>query len=219
MEINLGVGYIRFSSHKQIDNHSVEMQKTHILQCAEKHGYYIQNFFVDEAVSGFNQEAGKRPGLIQLRDFVIDQRIDAIFVYDPSRLTRQISDFQLVIYDQIIEVHPTCVVFDASSGNKLDFGDPMTQLRLIFSRQESEIKSSRAKDAQAKLLSISNGNNPVRPGARLPFGYSQNNDGIIQNENSNVVLFIFFLASWGYSNQKIADVLNQAGILSPEKNA
>ncbi|MDF0728964.1 recombinase family protein [Cytobacillus sp. S13-E01] len=79
------IGYIRYSSLKQKDKYSVDIQKQEILQRAKEEGYYILLWCVDEAVSATHNRAIDRPWMqVLYQTALLDEFQGAIFFYDDS---------------------------------------------------------------------------------------------------------------------------------------
>ncbi|GEN36628.1 recombinase family protein [Aneurinibacillus danicus] len=206
------IGYIRFSSVKQTGGHSIEIQQNTILHSAEMQGYCIKKWCKDEAVSAYRNRAERRPGIIELYNSILNGEEEAVFFYDSSRVSRLFDDFALEVYYPILKEKPNCKFFEASQNEEWNPSNLLTQVKLLYSYEEVLTKSKRAKDAQKTLL-YSTGK-PIRPGSRVPFGYNKVQDTFFPNEEAAIVYFIFHLASWGYGNKKIADVLNSAQVPS-----
>ncbi|WRP06584.1 recombinase family protein [Rossellomorea aquimaris] len=205
------VGYLRNSDNKQKDNNSEEIQKRMITEKAKQEGYEIIIWRFDEAVSGFRKRASKRKNMQLLLEDA--KEVDAIFFYDESRLTRKIYDFQREIYLPLKEQFPKIKFYSSeSSSGEWDPNDPLVQAKLVFAAEESNIKSKRAKDAQLSIIANKDSDKPIRPGTRTPAGYDLIEGLLIPNADSPIVTKIFDMASWGYSNGKIADVLNAENV-------
>lgn len=197
-----GVGYLRISDNKQSDNHSEEIQKKMILEKARQEGIEIIKWRFDKAESAYRKSASKRE---HMRELINDAKgIDAIIFYDESRLTRRIFDFYDDIYCPIKERYPHVKFFSTQSAAEWDPNDPIVQAKFVFAAEESKIKSIRAKDAQSSILA-----NNERPGARAPIGYDLVEGVLMPNIEAPIVVTIFDLASWGHSNVKIAELLNE----------
>ncbi|MFT4414524.1 recombinase family protein [Fredinandcohnia humi] len=201
------VGYLRISDNRQKENHSEEIQKRMISEKAKQEGYEIIKWRFDEAVSGFKKRASKRKNMKLLLNDAKD--VEAIFFYDESRITRGIHDFQWDIFIPIKEQYPHVKFFSSESASgEWDPNDPLVQAKLVFANEESSIKSKRAKDAQLSILANNDSDKPSRPGTRTPVGYDLVEGLLVPNADSPIVTRIFDMASWGYSNEKIADILN-----------
>ncbi|WP_141249054.1 recombinase family protein [Paucisalibacillus globulus] len=206
MKNNLrGVGYLRISDNKQIGNHSEEIQKKMISERAKQEGYTIEKWRFDKGESAFRKNASKRENMRLLLSDA--KEFDGIFFYDESRLTRKIYDFYREIYCPIKEQYPNVKFYSTESAGEWNPNDPLVQAKFVFAAEESNIKSKRAKDAQLSLLT-NEGGKPLRPGARTPVGYELIEGVLKPSIEAPIVTMIFDSASWGHSNETIADFLN-----------
>ena len=192
------IGYIRRSSHKQTDNDSFIIQKKQILYRAEKEGYEIVLWCEDEAVSAYKTVASKRKGLNKAKDLLLADGAEAFFFYEESRIDRSIESFFKDIYTPLKESKPDCKFFSTKSEIEWDPMDHMVIIKFILAGHESYTKSVRTIDIQKSSLS-----HKLRPGGRPPFGYDVYDKKLYPNEHAQIVRFIFFLSSWGYSSEKI----------------
>jgi site-specific DNA recombinase len=210
----LAVASIRRSSHKQDGNQSFEIQKMAIKEYAEKKGYFLPEEFIfyDNAQSAFRKSASKRKGLNEMKEIVLSHDVSAIIFYDFSRIDRKIYSFVSEFYMDVIAKKPHLKFYTTTKQDEWTPADLDVKLHLIMANGESNEKSRRAVDAQKKNIG-----SEERPGSTVPFGYKQTNKKLVPDENAPIVLFIFYLASWGHSIQKITDILNEAGIPSPAK--
>lgn len=208
------VEYDRFSDQKQFGNHSLELQHEAILRAAEVHGYQIVARFTDEGVSAYRRRASQRQGMKDMVDYVLQNDTEAVFFYDESRITRQVTDFVLEVWEEIGRGKPDVKFFSASQGDDREWDpeDLQTQLRLVLASEESAVKSRRALDSQRMML---NSPHPKRPGARSPYGFDMIDGILYPNHDAAIVYFMFFLASWGYADEQISHVLNEAMVPSP----
>lgn len=200
--------YLRYSDKKQEGNNSLAIQKSQIEQLAERENLEITEWRADKATSAFHNNVSKREG-IQLLLEDIANGAEAVCFYEESRITRSITDFYNEIYIQIKKQYPHVRFFSTQSDGEWNPDDPMTQAKLVFAAEESEIKSVRAIDAQKNLL---NREQTKRPGSRTPAGYDMQNGILYPNEDAEIVEFIYHLASWGHSHAIIAEFLNKCAI-------
>lgn len=215
MEVNKNaVAILRRSDIKQKENLSFEIQESEISDRAAREGYQIVEFLKDDGISAYHKTVSQRKGMQDLLNMVLNDRyqIEAVFFYDESRLTRQFDDFTLFIYKEIKEQKPYVKFFSTAQQDEWDPYYIVSVINLANASQESNQKSSRAKDAQKNLLKHN-----TRPGSILPFGYSKDeSDKQVPNEFASVVKFIFYLTAWGHSQDKISSLLNKADIRSPQ---
>lgn len=203
-----GTGYLRYSDQKQDNNHSLEIQKSHIQLLAERENLEIVSWRADKATSAFHSNVSKREG-IQLIFEDIKNGAEAVCFYEESRITRSITDFYNEVYLPIKTEYPHVKFFSTQYESEWNPNDPIVQAKLVFAAEESEIKSVRAKDAQKSLL---HREQPTRPGSRTPIGYDMINGVLHPNEDAEIVQLIFHLACWGYSYELISNYLNQCNI-------
>lgn len=218
MHLKKAIGIKRRSDIKQIGNSSFETQESEILLKAEKEGYHIIEIIEDEANSAYHKTVTKRDAMNELLQKVLDEElnIEAVFFYDESRLTRQFHDFTLDIYRKIKESKPYVKFFSTAQHKEWSPYEITSVINFANAAKFSIQNSRRAKDAQSTMLYPGNGSNPKRPGSKVPYGYSKDDDGIlIPNEFASVVILIFHLTSWGHSQDKIANFLNELNISSP----
>lgn len=210
----LAVASIRRSSHKQDGNQSFEIQRMAIKDYAEKQGYYLPEEFIfyDNAQSAYRKNASKRKGLNKMKEIVLSHDVSAIIFYDFSRIDRKIYSFVSEFYTDVIAKKPHLKFYTTTKQDEWTPADLDVKLHLIMANGESNDKSRRAVDAQKTDIG-----KKERPGSTVPFGYKQIEKKLVPDENAPIVLFIFYLASWGHSIQKITDILNEAGIPSPSK--
>jgi site-specific DNA recombinase len=208
----IAVASIRRSSVNQEGNNSFEIQKMAIKEYAEKHGYFLPDEFIffDDAVSAYKTKASKRVGLNKMKGVVLTQDISGIIFYDFSRIDRRIYSFVSEFYNEVVLKKPHLKFYSTTKENEWTPSDLDVKFQLIFANAESNEKSRRAIDAQKKDLQSKS-----RPGSAVPYGYNQVNKELeINDEEAPIVLLIFYLASWGHSVQKIAAILNEAGLSS-----
>lgn len=213
---NLAVASIRRSSKKQEGNNSFQIQIDAIKKYAENKGYYLPDNFIfyDDGVSAFKTPAGKRKGLNQMKEVVLAENIQAIIFYDFSRIDRKVYSFVSEFYNDVIEKKPYLKFYTTTNQDEWTPADLDVKLQLLFANAESVKKARQAIDGQITVLSSAGGK---RPGAPAPYGYRQTDKVLFVSDEAPIVLFIFHLAAWGHSSDRIATLLNDAGIPTPKK--
>jgi site-specific DNA recombinase len=207
-------GYIRRSSYKQLENNSVELQKTRIREFANRKGLIVPDefLFIEDATSAFSKRASQRKELMRLKHRMIESNVSCVIFSEISRMDRTaytfVQDFYLPLSRHMTDLE----VYTTDADDPWDPNNPQVQLALLLFRQESEIKSERA---LGSLMSVLENETVKRPGSSVPYGYDQKNKQLVPNNEADVVTFIFFLHSWGISMNKIASTLNEASIPSP----
>ncbi len=210
------IGYIRYSSLKQKDKYSVDIQKQEILQRAKEEGYYILLWCVDEAVSATHNRAIDRPWMqVLYQTALLDEFQGAIFFYDDSRISRQTSDFVLQVYKPLVLLKPYLEFYCSDYSGMWDPDDVLTQIRSLINRYKSEELRSKTFAYQSTILKLKQ-----RPASHLPFGYIKGTESKpkinVSNGQAYVVFLIYYLSSWGHSNKVIAKFLNKCKIKSPK---
>jgi len=76
--------YCRVSTEKETQSSSLERQQEELTRYAEEQGYNIMGIFIDQH-SGYDVE---RDGLLEMLDFIKEEKIHALFVQDETRLGR-----------------------------------------------------------------------------------------------------------------------------------
>lgn len=203
------VAYLRYSDKKQDGNHSLEIQQSQIQLLADRENLEIIAWRIDKATSAFRGNIAKRKGMQQVLEDIANGEAEGICFYEESRITRSITDFHKHVYSPIKEQYPLTKFYSTQSEGEWNPNDPLTQAKLVFAAEESEIKSTRAKDTQSNLLT---GDNPKRPGSPSSIGYDVIDGVLIPNGDAKIVELIFHLAGWGYAYDVIANYLNECGI-------
>lgn len=220
-----GVAIERISDHKQIGNASFDTQESEIQKRAEQEGFRIVKFFKDVAKSAYHQNVTQREAMINLVNYVLDDKndVEGIFFYDESRLSRQFYDFVLHIYKSIKDNKPHVKFYSALDDGEWNPDKLKTVINFATAAQQSIDKSTRAIDGQKTALA-----KKERPGSDAPFGYKliypEVKDErkrpkavlVVDKHEAAIVRKIFYLTSWGHSQDSIVDLLNKAAIPSPE---
>lgn len=210
---SLAFAYIRRSSYKQQQNHSVETQKARILDFAKNLNLSIPEDFIiiEDVTSAYSKKAGQRKALMRLKERMIESGINTVVFNEESRMDRTGYTFVLDFYRPLLQHFGEVNVYTTESNDVWSPENQHVKIAFILYHQESTIKSERAiGDLHARLKSEEG----KRPGSKVPFGYSQVDNTLIPNQQSEIVSFIYYLHSWGYSMQHIAHCLNCADIPS-----
>ncbi|MEB1808964.1 MAG: recombinase family protein [Bacillaceae bacterium] len=209
--IRLITAYIRWSDKKQTSGHSLNTQLLEILARTKIEGFEVIVFFIDEATSGYRVPAQKREKMIEMKNFILSNKnaVGTIF-YDESRQTRLIDDYVSNILKPIKDFKSNFKVYSTKMDGEWDQNNLQVQARLSFAHEESVEKATKAYDFHNTLIQ-----KPQRPPARSPLGYSltvEDPENFITNDYLFIVQLIFYLYSYGYSEGKIAKLLNDAEI-------
>jgi site-specific DNA recombinase len=170
-KLKKAIGYKRRSSIKQEGNNSFEIQERAIEIKAAEEGYVIVDYVEDDGISAYNKQAVKRPGVKKLFEHLQQGDIEAIFFFDESRIDRQFNDFVNNVIRPIRDSYENIKFFSTNHVGEWNENDPFVQAKLLFSLQESKIKSDRIKSYRKTLLYPAAkcvNKEPTRPDSRLP---------------------------------------------------
>lgn len=221
-QIRKAIGVVRRSDVKQKKNASLETQREEIYVKAKREGYTIVKILVDDAVSAYHKTVTERPAMNLAFQMALSEseEIEGMFFYEESRISRQFYDFVEDIHKPIKKHKPRFQFFSTKQDEEWDPTKPDTIFNLASAAKESILKSNRIKDAQNNSIEKKS-----RPGSELPYGYKPilnhidqkriATTQVVDEKEAPIVRLIFYLASWGHSQQKIANYLNDAGIPSP----
>ncbi|GMA63775.1 recombinase family protein [Alicyclobacillus fastidiosus] len=208
MSLLPAVEYVRVSDPKQKGNTSLETQTRDVREWASRLGYEIIKIYRDEAVSGYKKEAAKRPGVIELMRYLKIGDAKAVIFYDETRADRRFSSWVNQVFKPVKGENPMVKFFRVGLEEEWNPWSPEVVLRMITGRQESENKRNKSKDFQKGLLKQEK---VQHPGSRPPYGYRYDKETrnlIRVPYEADVVYFIYYVASWGYSSQQISQMLN-----------
>ena len=235
--MNLAVGYVRCSTEMQDD--SVPQQKHAIQEWAEKNGFNVINWYVDEGRSGTSFE--KRPGFMQLvQDVEAYPLFKTVLVYDESRWGRPNNPRENTYWKVHFQRFNVQVrVINSQSRNENDIGSFVVEVVESAEASEYSKKLSRATLRGA----FANSEKGFSSGGFAPYGYKRvaidkitgkrRDLGILHDQEGNehdepsnkkqekvvwelgdpfevqVVRRIFDLRLKGYGYVLIADALNE----------
>ena len=166
--MELAFGYIRRSSYKQQENNSVEIQKAHIQEFAQRKGFTVPEDFIyiEDVTSAYSKRANQRKELMRLRNMMIESSIARVIFFEESRMDRTGYTFVLDFYRPLQEALPNLELYTTNSDAPFNPDNPQNKVALLLYRQESEIKSERA---LASLTADLENQEIIRPGAKVPY--------------------------------------------------
>ena len=206
--------YVRVSTQEQAEHgYSLGTQLDACRQKAQELGALTIREFVDDGQSG---EFLDRPALTELRRSLKQQDLDAVIVYDPDRLARNLAH-QLMVAEEIeksgAELVFVSVTFEQSPEGRLFFS-----IRGAISSFEKEkikertMRGKRGKAAQGKVVTNAN-----------PLGYDYDAAAsmyVINDEEAKLVRKIFdHIVTDKIGTARICKELNALGIPSPRGKA
>lgn len=204
-DLKNAIGYVRVSTKGQAedDKYGVDVQKREILEYADRHGYVIVDWKVDE-VSGAKDD---RPGLNDiLYGGVSNPPFEAVIVFKNDRLARDTKLYFYYLYTlekKNIKLLSTKEEF--AEGN--DFANIYRALLQFVAEQERKniaIRTSKGRSMKAQCGGYS--------GGKAPYGYMVGDGRLIINpEERPVVEYVFKRHREGAAALRISDELNDNG--------
>lgn len=201
----LAAGYVRVSTEEQTEGWSLEGQETQIRDYAQRNGYDIVNFYVDDSTGSKE----KRPGLERLLLDAHNGRFQAIIIVHTSRLFRNMvlaRRYKDLLRNKLgIEV-----IF--LSQPKMDPNDPTAFLTEAINElfDEYYLHQLRFWTTLGKQTRAQRG----MWNGTLPFGYVSDEEGkpVPHPANAAGVQMAFEAYSTGrYSDKQVAELLNRQG--------
>lgn len=154
--------YARVSTSNQEDQKTIEAQLSEVREFAKKHEYIIVKEYIDEGWSG---DILARPSLDQLRHDARNRKWDAVLIYDPDRLGRQLF-YQQIVIDELkktgIEILFVTMPPVTNASDKLMFG-----VRGLFAEYEKTKITERFRIGKVNRVKNNNVLTTV-----APYGYT-----------------------------------------------
>ncbi len=216
-QVEYSVGaYLRFSKDdmKYGDSVSIENQRLILGEYIKEHGWKLHDFYVDDGISGttFN-----RPGVERLLDDAKNGVINMIIVKDLSRFGRnyiqvgQYTDYIFPMYNiRFIAIGDNVDTADSNS-TALD----MMPITNIFNEWHS---ASTSKKLRAVFLANAKAGKYTStfPAYGYDKGYDEFRTPVVDEYAAEIVKRIFEMRAKGYNLKRIADVLNEEKLLTPQ---
>jgi site-specific DNA recombinase len=202
--------YARVSTEEQAgkDHFSIEAQLHEMRDHASEKGWSIVGEFVDEGESGTKRE---RPQLNAALSIAQKKGCDIFLAHELSRLSRSVYH-TLDIFDKLGQLQ---VGFASVKDPEFDFSDPSKRffLTIMAAINEYYIHLLRQHTSKSKRERSRQG---LYNASISPLGYTNSGDAkkpaVITEEEAPIIRLIFeSYASGRYSDQEVADLLNQKG--------
>ena len=173
------IGYIRNSRLTQ--ENSVETQKTLITDFCKIHEIKLDEFIVDEGISGSGEKTDKRDGYNSVLDMIKDGELDTLVVISISRWGRCLGE----IYQSVQLMEKMGVKFLSIKEN-IDTSSPYGRftINLLSSLYEMELEFVR--DRVRDTLKVKKENGKVY--SKTPMGYDRIGDDLIENKKEKRLL-------------------------------
>lgn len=202
--------YARVSTEEQGKGYSLPTQIEKSKEYAEEHGYAVLQVFQDT----FTGTTLDRPALADLYEFVADNQVDVLIVYDIDRLSRDVGN-QAIIE---MEMQQAGIEIEYVLGGytKTPEGELMKLIKSGIAQYENRQRIERSRRGKRGRAQAGH----VSPAGRPPFGYtyySEPHKGwfeINEREAEVVRLIYHLLIVEGLSSYKIARRLWEQHILT-----
>lgn len=200
------IGYIRVSTEGQAgdDKFGIEAQKQAILMYADKNGYCIVDWKLDE-MSGAKDD---RPALNEILygDNVNNPPVEAVIVFKNDRLARETKLYFYYLYTlekKNIKLLSTREEFDEGS----DFVNIYRSLLQFVAEQER--KNIAVRTGQGRALKAACGG---YSGGKAPYGYKVEHGKLVINEKEAEIVRRVFEFKDDMPMLRIADKFNDEGL-------
>jgi site-specific DNA recombinase len=193
--------YIRVSTQEQAkEGYSIAAQRERLTAFCTALGWNDYKFYVDEGVTAKDTN---RPHLQLLLDHIKAGSISTILVYRLDRFTRRVKDLHKML--EFLEEHK-CAFKSATEpyDTSTAMGKLFITIVAALAEWETDNLSERVKMALEEKTA---GGERV---GNVPFGFDlSQEEKLVRNEQSAIILEMIELLKSGYSANKIANHLNQ----------
>lgn len=211
--INTGI-YIRVSTEEQANNgYSIRAQEEKLKSYASIKDWNVFSVYIDEGISGKN--IVDRKELRRLIDDIKENKINNVLVYKIDRLTRSTKDL-IDLIDIFNKYNCSFNSLNESIDTKTSTGRMFIKIIGIFAEFERENIVERVKLGLERKVK----EGYTIASKNISYGYVKEKGRKIQKvnkEESIIVNKVFDLFLKGYSYTKIANILNDANILTKNK--
>jgi len=201
--------YARVSTTDQADKgYSLPTQIEACQTLAQREGYTVaeDHIFVDD----YTGTSLNRPQFTRLRDLVQQRLVQGVIVHDLDRLSRKLAH-QLLLSEEFEQAGVTLHIVTMPDSAKTPETQLLANVRGIIAEYErAKIleRTTRGQRGRAQAGHI--------PGGTVPLGYMVQGDWyVIDPEEAALVRRIFALYLDGMSQEAIATLLTQEGIIPP----
>lgn len=200
--------YCRISKKKEEgQDKSIETQKNLGVKFANEKGWDYR-FFVDEGLSGANDDIKARPAFAEMLDLIRkDNNYTSVFCIDQSRIERNSGIWNFfvgIMLTKNCKFYPDGKFFDLNIPENIMFAGMLSLTNQFYASLTSR---------KTKLANALNARQGKTHG-QTAYGYQRSEDGFfeINQEEALVVERIFKLSLEGIGTYTIANKLNQDGI-------
>lgn len=204
-------GYARISRDEDKENYdTIVTQKKMIIRHAKEKGWDDINIFEDDNISGYTFN---RKGLNKLKKLIEAGQVSILLSKDLSRLGRH--NAKTLLFLEYLEEHNVRLILIHDNYDSSKDEDDIIGIKTWYNEKYIKDISKKIK-ANLSTKQIESGLI-----TKVPFGYKRSDADrhrlIIDEEAADVVRRIFQLYIDGHGGRRIANILNDEGILTPSK--
>lgn len=199
--------------HENDESESIQNQKSMLINYAIERSWDIYNIYCDEDYSGIDSE---RPEFNKLLEDAKSHKFDIVLCKTQSRFTRDMEMVEKYLHNKFVEWNVRFVSL-VDHVDTLDKGNKKSrQINGLVNEWYLEDLSE-----NIRRTFDSKRQQGLHIGSFVCYGYKRNpeskNKLVIDEEASDVIRLIFNLYEQGNGITKIAQILNDKGILTPTK--
>ncbi|WP_198041767.1 recombinase family protein [Paenibacillus larvae] len=204
------IGYIRQSDEREDkEDISEQTQLSKIQQYCDFNDWDLVEVFKDIDYSGFRIKYTKRPGLMQAIEYIKNNPVQKLVIFNLSRLTRRRKDF-LLIQESLNKLE----VDICSTAEQLDFGSPTGRLVANILVNFNEYYSDNLSDVTMDNKKT-NAEKGRWNGGPAPFGLKKDGDSFTADgDKADAIRLAFRMAKDGKGPYLIAKKLNELSVLT-----
>jgi site-specific DNA recombinase len=204
--------YCRVSTRQQAEKgKSIETQKAKGLEKAKELGFQ-GIVYTEKGKSASKEDLTNRPILSQLLDDISDGSINALYVIDEDRLSRNMVTkigIKKVLADNEVTLYSDSAIVDFKDEDNVFLSD----LKTLLGELETKKLSKRIR----RVLKNNVKNGGVGTGTSIPFGYiNEEKQLAIDETKKELIQWMFQQSIKGLSTRKIANKLTAKGIPTPK---
>ena len=205
--------YVRVSTQEEAQQGSFEMQKTHFTDLITGNPQYeLVKIYEDEGVSG--TQVAKRKGFQEMLEDAKAGKVQLIYTKSITRFGRNAADIlnTLQILDSLNP--PVPVIFET---DHIDTADGKNKILISIMSALAELESQLKSEAIKAGIAWRMANGVYKYTVRNTLGYYRDYAGRVQIEENEaeIVRYIYNEFLDGASPREIADALTKSGITSP----
>lgn len=202
--------YTRVSSAEQVENFSLENQRSTCREFCQRNGYDVVHIFNEEGASA---KSAERPQLLNMLKYVADKtnEVDALVVYKVDRFARQLFDhgsIKAALNKAGVQFFSATETFDDSPSGKL-----IENVMATFAQYDNDVRAERTKSGMRKAMEsgrwvwqapLGYVNNPIKNGPSI----------LIQKPTADLIRYIFEQVALGYKTK--AEILREVTAMGLE---